>query len=121
MGLCRILRDALVAVGAATLGFWPYPAPAHDDGEFAEWFRALRDPSSGISCCSPGRDCRAVEEYRASDVPGGYQVRDEGMWVDVPPSKVLQNVDNPTGRAVACFGYVDGRIYVRCLVRPAES
>ncbi len=97
-------------------------AAAHDgDDQLSAWYRSLKDPDTGISCCSMQRDCQTVDDYRASAIPGGYVVSIEGRSVEVPPNKVLQRTDNPTGRAVVCIGHVDGVPVPRCMVRAIEG
>jgi len=92
-----------------------YAAPPENaDSSLAPWFQSLRQPGSGISCCSMA-DCRAIE-YRTSAT--GYEAFIDDKWLAVPPDRVLQNTANPTGRAVAC--YIPGR-GILCFVRPAET
>jgi hypothetical protein len=73
-------------------------ALAHDHGEHAEWYRSLKVPGSGASCCND-KDCMPTD-YRVRD--GLYEVPVGFMWVVVPRARVLKNVPNPTGRAVVC-------------------
>jgi hypothetical protein len=49
-------------------------------------------------CCSPERDCQTTD-YE-TDAAGLYWIKAEGERVQVPPDKILQSTDNPTGRAV---------------------
>ena len=100
---------------------------AHQPGdEFADWFRSLKVP--GIErplnpveafCCSPERDCQTTD-YE-TDAAGLYWIKAEGERIQVPPDKILQRTDNPTGRAVACLRHFKGHPIVRCFVRPPES
>jgi hypothetical protein len=95
---------------------------AHDGSDpLSAWYQSLKDPETGISCCSMQRDCQAVDDYHASATPGGYVVRIDGSTLEVPPSKVLQRTDNPTGHAVVCVGRVDGVLFPRCMVRATEG
>jgi len=88
--------------------------PDNADPTLAPWFQSLRQPGTGISCCSMA-DCRATE-YRTSAF--GYEALIEDKWLAVPPDRVLQHTDNPTGRAIVC--YMPGR-GILCFVRPAET
>ena len=44
-----------------------------------------------------------------------------GEPIQVPPDKILQRADNPTGRGVACLRHHDGHPVVRCFVRASEG
>jgi hypothetical protein len=95
------------------------------EAEFADWFRSLKEPgadgmlNSGTSCCSPTRDCQ-MTDYE-TDADGRYWIIAEGERIEVPPDKILQRTDNPTGRAVACLRYYNGHPMVRCFVRAPEG
>jgi hypothetical protein len=88
--------------------------PDNADGTLAPWFQSLRQPGTGISCCSMA-DCRATE-YRTSAV--GYEAFIDDKWLAVPADRVLDHTNNPTGRAIVC--YMPGR-GILCFVRPAET
>jgi hypothetical protein len=89
------------------------PPPDADPAQ-APWFNSLRQPGSGISCCSIA-DCRPVD-YRT--VGDHYEAFIEGEWRPVPPEKVLTRADNPTGRAVVCWTKISG---IMCFVRGPET
>jgi hypothetical protein len=92
-----------------------HAAPPNDaDPAMAPWFNSLRQPGSGISCCSIA-DCRPVD-YRTVD--NHYEAFIEGEWRAVPPDKVLTRADNPTGRAVVCWTKLSG---IMCFVRGPET
>jgi hypothetical protein len=113
----------------ATLLVWCTSVGAHQPGdEFADWYHSLRipglDPVKLLNpteswCCSPDRDCKTVD-YQ-TDAAGSYWIVADGERVQIPPDKILQRTDNPTGRAVACWNYYNGHPHVRCFVRPPES
>ena len=113
----------------ATLLVWCTSLGAHQPGdEFADWYHSLRvpglDPVKLLNpieswCCSPDRDCKTVD-YQ-TDAAGSYWIVADGERVQIPPDKILQRTDNPTGRAVACWNYYNGHPHVRCFVRPPES
>lgn len=94
--------------------FWLVPpllaAPPPDaDPTLAPWFKSLRQPNTGISCCDRA-DCRVVQ-YRIVD--GHFQAfigsefsrwqNPPYKWLDVPETSVLHRHDNPTGEGVACW------------------
>ena len=110
----------------ATLLFLCSGAPAHPpDAEFADWFRSLKEPGTeatatgGVSCCSPASDCQ-ITDYE-TDAEGRYWVTAGGERIQVPPDKILQRADNPTGRGVACLRHDNGHPVVRCFVRASEG
>jgi hypothetical protein len=109
----------------ATLLFLYSGAAAHPPGaEFADWFKSLTEPGTeemmgGVSCCSPTSDCQ-MTDYE-TDADGRYWITAEGERIQVPPDKILQRADNPTGRGVACLRHYDGHPVVRCFVRAPEG
>lgn len=95
-----MLRTLAFALAAAALSAGAFAAPPPDaDMSLAPWFRGLRQPGTGMSCCSIA-DCRRVD-YEIT--PDGYVVRLNGMSMPVPPERVLHRMSNPTGRGVACY------------------
>jgi hypothetical protein len=80
------------------LALFASAALAHDHGEHADWYRSLKVPGTGSSCCND-RDCIPTD-YRIRE--GLYEVPVGFMWVAVPRSRVLKDVGNPVGRAVVC-------------------
>ena len=90
----------------AALLFLCTGAAAHPpEAAFADWFRSLKEPGtegmmgSGVSCCSPTSDCQ-MTDYE-TDADGRYWIIADGERIHVPPDKILQRADNPTGRGVA--------------------
>ena len=88
--------------------------PADADPALGPWFRSLLQPGTSISCCSVS-DCRATEYRIESD---HYEVLIGENWIVVPPDRILQRTDNPTGRAVVCWTPQRG---IMCFVRATES
>lgn len=107
-----------ILIVAATLGSLSGSAvahpPANADLRFEPWFQSLRQPGTGMSCCSMA-DCRPTE-FRVRG--GHYQALVMGKWEDVPPSAVLQRTNNPTGRAIVCYTPYRG---IMCFVRGPET
>jgi hypothetical protein len=122
-GRLRIRRSGVVIT---TLVFLCTGSAAHPpEAEFADWFHSLKEPGtegtagSGVSCCSPASDCQ-ITDYE-TDAEGRYWVTAEGERIQVPPEKILQRADNPTGRGVACLRHDNGHPVVRCFVRASEG
>jgi hypothetical protein len=90
---------------------------ANPDPNLREWFRSLRQPRSGMSCCDIS-DCRYVD-YRFVD--NHYDIRIENQWMTVPGEGVIHGKQNITGKAVACYTrsnpYSD-MITILCFVPP---
>jgi hypothetical protein len=88
------------------------PPPNADPG-LAPWYQSLKQPNTGISCCSIA-DCRTAD-YRTSG--DHYEVYINNKWTTVPKDKVLQHIDNPVGRGVVCWTPSLG---IMCFVRATE-
>jgi hypothetical protein len=104
--------------GAAVLALLPLLALAHDrDDAYADWYGSLRQPLTGIACCShtgPSRDCGTVDVRLVGE---RYQVWYRDRWLTVPDIALLTRTDNPTGQPVACI--VNGTVV--CFVKGAEG
>jgi hypothetical protein len=96
-------------VGAANA----YPPPGADMS-LAPWFQGLRQPGTGMSCCSIS-DCRQTD-FRTNG--SHYEAMIEGRWLPIPPDKILDRTDNPTGRAVVCYTPTLG---IMCFIRGPET
>ncbi|HEY3919095.1 MAG TPA: hypothetical protein VGL83_14985 [Stellaceae bacterium] len=103
---------AVAALACAT--FAKAEPPPNADPALAPWYQSLRQPDTGVSCCSIA-DCRATD-YRTNG--DHYEVLIDDKWTVVPKDKVLQRVDNPVGRAVVCWTPALG---VMCFVRATET
>lgn len=105
----------IACVAGTVISTWAYGAapPENADPALAPWYRSLKQPGSGVSCCSIA-DCRPVD-YRTDN--GAYEVFIDDKWRTVPPDKVLQQMVNPVGRAVVCYTPALG---ILCFVRAAE-
>lgn len=88
--------------------------PQNADPALAPWFRSLLQPGTAISCCSLA-DCRPTDYRVRAD---HYEAFVAGNWLAVPPDKILQRTDNPTGRAIVCWTPQRG---IMCFVRATES
>jgi hypothetical protein len=98
--------------------------PANAELQNRAWFESLEQPGERHLLCCSIADCR-VTSSRAS--PQGYEVAIENAWIAVPADRVLQNVSNPTGRAVVCYRRVldpevkNWELRIFCFVRPTET
>jgi hypothetical protein len=95
------------------------PVQAKDDGRFSNsspeirrWFRDLRQPDSGISCCDVA-DGHEVD-YRVRG--GTYYVMIEGREYPVPPRKIVRNQGNPTGSGVVFYSMIGSRPLILCFI-----
>jgi hypothetical protein len=89
------------------------------------WFENLRQPGSGIGCCSES-DCKILAPGEWRQTGDGYQIRVREVWHDVPLERILQHESNPTGSVVACYRALDGvrdgsRVIIFCFVRGTEA
>lgn len=88
--------------------------PEDADMSLAPWFGSLRQPGTGMLCCSMA-DCRP-SDFRIQD--GHYEAMVNGEWRKVPPEVILYRTDNPTGRAVVCYTPYRG---IMCFIRGPET
>jgi hypothetical protein len=98
----RMHRHVAMAGAAAVLLLSPAieaAPPADSDLKYKDWFESLRQPGTGIPCCSIA-DCRLTAYRMSAD---GYEVPLDGRWIVVPADKVLNHIPNPTGRGVVCY------------------
>lgn len=107
----RLVLFALIGLLASPAFARP---PPNADMSLAPWFQSLRQPHTGMSCCSVS-DCRQTD-FRIEG--GQYEALIDGQWRRVPPEVVLQRTDNPTGRAVVCYTPYRG---IMCFVRGPEA
>jgi hypothetical protein len=108
--LCSVVFMALLTAGTLRAA-----SPEGADPNLHGWFESLKQPQSGISCCSIA-DCRPVD-YKMDG--NGYEALIEARWVRVPDEKVLHGKPNPTGRAVLCRSPISGTIL--CFVPASET
>ena len=89
------------------------PAGSDPDSAVSGWFRGLRAPGTGISCCDVS-DCRGVRTRIVGGRLEAFIGRSEfGLaapddWVAVPDDARLPPGPNPVGEPVAC--YYGGRV-----------
>jgi hypothetical protein len=115
----KFTRASLVVVLLLSFGFplaalGAPPDGADPDSPIGQWFKSLRQPDTGLICCSIA-DCRPIEYRIAVD---HYEVAIDGRWVSVPPEKVVHR-ENPTGHAILCRGPASSVIF--CFVPAHET
>jgi hypothetical protein len=88
--------------------------PPNADMSLAPWFQGLRQPGTGMSCCSIA-DCRQTDFRIAGS---HYEAMVDGVWHQVPADKVLEQAYNPTGHAVVCYTPTRG---IMCFIRGPET
>src|SRR5205809_8022379 len=72
--------------------------PENADPALHGWFESLKQPGSGVSCCSLA-DCRP-DEYRL--VAEGYEAYVGAKRVHVPDERVFRGSSNPMGPGLGC-------------------
>ena len=99
--------------------------PANYNPALHAWFESLKEPGTGIGCCSES-DCHILAPEELKQTKDGYQVRVRNLWVAVPPDKILEHQWNPSGGVVACYG--PGRdaesqasVVIFCFIRGTET
>jgi hypothetical protein len=107
----RLILAAAFMLAAAHAAALP---PPNADPALAPWFRDLRQPGTGMSCCSIA-DCRPTDYRTTGDQ---YEVLIGDRWLAVPPDKILDRRDNPTGRAIVCWTPQRG---IMCFIRGTEA
>jgi hypothetical protein len=115
-GKLRGITIVSLVLGGPIAAWHPAAArpPENADLSLAFWFEDLMQPVTGLPCCSIS-DCRRTQS-RIMD--SHYEALIEGKWLPVPPDKVLERTDNPTGQAVVCWLPWTG---ILCFVKAPES
>ncbi len=108
----------LVALAFYTNPLASAPPPGADpNSSLSKWYQSLTQPETGVGCCSEA-DCRAYSDDKVRVRDGAWQVFIDDDWRTVPPERVLRQIPNPTGEAVACWTPWQG---VLCFVVPTET
>lgn len=100
---------AAVGIGLLVLAAYS-PAWAQDR---ASWFKSLKQPGTGISCCDVS-DCKQTRaEWRGE---GWRAALPDGTMVSVPDAKIVKNKPSIDGEAYLCSGPASGAVY--CFIPP---
>ena len=95
--MLRSLSLSLVASAFVLTGLLSPPtAVAEDRGA---WFKSLRQPKTGMSCCDISDCRRTTADWR----DGQWWARVEGEWTPIPQEKQLEKV-SIDGDAYVCSG-----------------
>ncbi|MBI3198988.1 MAG: hypothetical protein HYZ40_16065 [Rhodospirillales bacterium] len=105
----------LAALGFAGAAVGAWAQDGHHDShhgvghvENHDWYRGLKQPFSGASCCNVSKDgvegdCRPTRAYLGDD--GQWRALLDGRWVPVPPRVVLDSRLNKDAiRSHICAG-----------------
>ena len=89
------------------------PSGRHGDGhaENHDWYKRLKQPDIGISCCNGPEDgkegdCRPTHAYLGED--GMYRAWDGRGWLIVPKNKII-SMPTPDRQPHLCETY--GRVF----------
>lgn len=124
MGLWRAVAAIWVMILAA-MGSGHAQPPTHYNPALHAWFESLKEPGTGIGCCSES-DCHILTPEELKQTKDGYQVRVRNLWIRVPPDKILEHQWNPTGGVVACYGpgrdvQSQASVVIFCFIRGTET
>lgn len=104
------MKIAAMAGFLAAGALWAAPPPGANPA-WGEWFRSLKSPITGMSCCDLS-DGRTTSARPTAD---GWEAQTPlGEWVKVPNAVILR-VFNPTGQPVLFWRPATGVI---CFVEP---
>ena len=120
-----IAATAIAATNVLTICLITVPVDARDDGRFAgsplkAWFDQLAS-AKGL-CCSFA-DGVTVEDvdWDTGGTQGGYRVRLDGRWIDVPETALVK-APNKYGPAVVWpYQDVAGVTQIRCFLPGAGT
>jgi len=83
----------------------------------ADWFKSLRQPNTGYSCCDIS-DCKVLQAGDVDWQDGGWKANVDGEWTSIPEEKILTDKMHPEGLGVVCASPTR-RIY--CFIKPGFS
>jgi len=125
----KIALSCILASVVAVILLFAFPhkinaaPPAEAKLQHHTWFESLEQPGERHLLCCSISDCHLTASRVSQD---GYEVAIEDAWMVVPADRVLQNVANPTGRAVVCYRRIldpeleRWELRIFCFVRPPE-
>lgn len=86
---------SLIVAGAAQAE----DTAASRDPARGTWFKSLKQPATGHSCCDIS-DCRQTQAEQLDD--GSWKAIVNGTWRSIPPGKVLPKPLSIDGEAYVC-------------------
>lgn len=85
------------------------------------WFKSLKQPGTGMSCCDIADCHRSDAEWRGGS-SGQWWAVVQGRWTPVPREKELDNKASIDGDAYICSSqYPSSSPMIYCFVPPAMS
>lgn len=85
--------------------------PAFAETDRGAWFKSLKQPTNGLSCCDIS-DCRRTEaDWR----DGQWWAVVSGKWTPIPPEREVVDKPSIDGNAYVCA--TPGR-FIYCFVKP---
>lgn len=99
----RFRAAAMVAIFVV---FWMLAHSAHaggdwPDGPRSQWFKSLKVPVNGASCCDVS-DCHWTEAEWRENAWWARVPAPDGPWTEVPEDKILKHPYSIDGRAYVC-------------------
>ncbi len=113
MSAWDILRAIVAAVVFGLFLNGCFAAKAEEQPSKSEWYRSLRQPGTGASCCDVSDCAPAKATFRA----GRWWVITGDRELIVPPDLILDREPYDGISAYACI--VGGRVY--CFIRPGSG
>lgn len=93
---------------------WAVGSARGQEQSRADWFKGLRQPDTGYSCCDIS-DCKVLQAGDVDWADGGWKANVDGEWTTIPDNKILNDKMHPEGLGVVCASPAR-RIY--CFIRP---
>jgi hypothetical protein len=89
------MMRTVTVVFALSLAALPLQAGANERGD---WFKSLRQPQTGKSCCDISHCFRTDADWRS----GGWWAELRGHWVPVPSTAIVREATSIDGQAYVC-------------------
>lgn len=94
-----MLRSHIGLAGVLALAIAAAPGYARAENARAAWFRSLKQPMTGMSCCAMADCHQTTADWRGD----GWWARIEGQWTPIPRGKLLDKT-SIDGQAYVCTG-----------------
>jgi hypothetical protein len=107
----RILIALLLVIAIGFVAIKAASAHDHSRPDLKPWFESLRS-RAGAYCCD-GSDYTRLEDVDWESRDGGYRVRIDGQWVDVPEGALVDG-PNKAGVTMVWPWFENGKPAVRC-------